>query len=64
MAATREEVLTKKFLAATGYEQDDILAANSTTLVVVTVQGGKFILQKGQFRRLQGPPSPAELKEG
>jgi hypothetical protein len=64
MTATREDILLKKFLAATGYEKDDILALNATTLSVVTQFGSKFILQKGQFRRLMGPPSPVEAKEG
>jgi hypothetical protein len=64
MTATREETLLKKFLEATGYEKDDVLALNATNLTVVTQFGNKFILQKGKFRRLQGPPSPVEAKEG
>lgn len=64
MVATREETLLKKFLEATGYKKDDVAALNATTLVVVTEQGGKFILQKGKFRRLMGPASPVEEKEG
>jgi hypothetical protein len=64
MTATREETLLKKFLEATGYEKDDVAALNATTLVVVTQQGGKFILQKGKFRRLLGPEAPLGDQEG
>lgn len=60
---TREEALLKKFVDATGWDKSDVAALNASTLVVVTYQGGKYILQKGKFRRLQGPALPGEEVE-